>query len=103
MYPARLRSRSELERTLMEMGGTLGWEYERQFSKAVKKQDNTVLRIIFKQVEKIFKNPNIGKRLKRNRKGQLEVRVAESFRLYYSYFEKDNMIVFLEFSHKDDQ
>lgn len=103
MYPTRLRSKRELERALMEMGGTLGWEYDRQFFKAVKKQDNTVLRKIFKQVEKIFKNPDVGKRLKRNRKGQREVYIADSFGLYYSYCEKDNKIVFLEFSQKKMQ
>ena len=102
MYPTRLRSRCELERTFMEIGGALSWKYNGQFYKAVKKQDNTVLRKIFKQVEKIFENPDVGKCLFANRKGQREVYVAKSFRLYYSYCEKDNMIVFLEFSHKDD-
>ncbi len=38
-----------------------------------------------------------------NRKGQQELYVADSFRLYYSYNKKDNKIVFLEFSHKDVQ
>jgi len=41
--------------------------------------------------------------LSANRKGQQEVYVADSFRLYYSFCKKENRIEFLEFSHKKHQ
>ena len=103
MYPNKITSVEEFEATLRKMGGVLSWEYCRQFFKAVKKLDNTVLRKFFKQVEKIFENPDVGKHMFSNRKGQQELYVDRSFRLYYSYCEKDNKIVFLEFSHKKAQ
>ena len=103
MYPTKITSVEEFEETFRKMGGLLSWEYPYKFYKTVKKLDNTVLSKFFKQVEKIFENPNVGKYMFSNRKGQQELYVASSFRLYYSYCEKDNKIVFLEFSHKKAQ
>lgn len=103
MYPNKLHSIKDFEMVLMEMGGALSWEYDRPFFKAVKNLDNTVLKIFFKQVEKIFDNPYRHKHMSSDRKGMQELYVASSYRLYYTYFEKDNRVVFIEFSHKDDQ
>ena len=103
MCPNRLNTISEFEEFLMSLGGILSWEYDRNFFKSLKKCDNSVFQRIMQKIEKIFKNPKVGRRMSSNRKGQREVYVTKSTRLYYYYCEKDNMIVFYEFSHKDDQ
>ena len=103
MHPNKIRSIKELEEAFYRIAGTIKWDCEKKFLKAVKKLDKSVLKKFFKQVEKIFKNPEIGKYLFANRKGQRELYVASSFRLYYTYCEKDNTVVFLEFSHKKAQ
>ena len=104
MLPTKISSKEEFNETLFGMGGKLiEWEYEKKFFKVVRKLDKSVLVKLLKQIEKIFKNPKIGKYMFANRKGQRELYVDNSFRLYYSYCEKDNRIVFLEFSHKKAQ
>jgi mRNA-degrading endonuclease RelE of RelBE toxin-antitoxin system len=57
---------------------------------------------IKKQIQKIIKNPEIGKPMKHGRKGTREVYVG-SFRLAYSYFAEEQTIVFLDLYHKDTQ
>ena len=104
MHPTKISSRQEFNATLVGMGGKLiEWDYEQKFYKVVRKLDNSVLVKLLKQIEKIFKNPKIGKYMFANRKGQRELYVNNSFRLYYTYCEKDNKVVFLEFSHKKAQ
>ena len=77
--------------------------YEKKFLKSLKKIDKTVLFKLFKKIEQIFSNPSIGKYMCANRRGQQEVYIADAFRLYYSYNERENRIEFLEFSHKKHQ
>lgn len=104
MYPNKINSIKELEEAFYRVGGVvIEWEYQKKFFKAVKKLEKSVLNKFLKQVSKIFDNPKIGKYLYANRKGQRELYVDSSFRLYYTYCEKDNKIVFLEFSHKKAQ
>lgn len=104
MYPNKINSIKELEKAFYSIGGvSVDWEYQKKFFKAVKKLEKSVLNKFLKQIEKIFYNPKIGKYLYANRKGQRELYVDNSFRLYYTYCEKDNKIVFLEFSHKKAQ
>lgn len=40
--------------------------------------------------------------MKYSRKGEHEV-YLDSFRLYYKYYKEENVLRFIEFSHKDDQ
>lgn len=102
--PNRICSADELNEAFVRLGGVLRyWEYDKKFFKSIKKIDKSVLEKFFKQIRKIFENPYVGKHMACNRKGQLELYVADTFRLYYSYDERDNKIVFLEFSHKKYQ
>ena len=102
--PNRICSADELNEAFLKLGGVLRyWEYDRKFFKSIKKIDKSVLEKFLKQTQKIFENPYVGKNMAYNRKGQLELYVADTFRLYYSYNERDNKIVFLEFSHKKNQ
>ena len=81
MYPNKIRSIKDLDEAFYRMSSAIDWEYCRKFFKAIKNLDKSVLKKFFKQVEKILKNPNVGKYLYANRKGQRELYVASSFRL----------------------
>ena len=88
--PNKIRNESQLNAVLQEILGEslMEWIYRKDF---------------FKSIKQIFQNPDVGKHLSSNRKGQQEVYVADSFRLYYSFCKKENRIEFLEFSHKKHQ
>lgn len=103
MYPNKISSINQLQEVFMGFEGMLSWDFNKKFFKSVKKCDNSDLVKLFKQMKKVFENPYVGKHMSANRKGQLELYVANSYRLYYYYSEKDNFIVFHEFSHKDNQ
>ena len=77
--------------------------YTKEFLNSLKKRDKSVLSKLFKKIEQIVRNPNIGKYMCANRSGQQEVYIADAFRLYYSFNEKENIIEFCEFSHKKHQ
>ena len=77
--------------------------YKKEFFKSLKKRDKSVLSKLFKKIEQIFINPYVGKFMCANRSGQLEVYIADTFRLYYSYNERENLIEFHEFSRKKHQ
>ena len=53
-------------------------------------------------MRKVVEKPEIGKPMRHDRKGTREVYVG-SYRLAYTYFEKEDVIVFLELYHKDQQ
>ncbi len=103
--PNKIRNESQLNAVLQEILGDsiIKWIYEKDFFKSLKKLDKTVLSQLLKKIKQIFSNPNVGKHLSANRKGQQEVYVADSFRLYSSFCEKENRIEFLAFSHKKHQ
>ena len=54
------------------------------------------------QMSKIINNPDIGKPMMHERKGTREVYVG-SFRLSYCYEPENDLIVFLDLYHKDEQ
>ncbi len=98
VYPNRICATEELNELFVKVGGVLrGWEYDRKFFKSIKRLTKSVFEKFIKQIRKIFENPYVGNNMAYNRKGQLELYVADTFRLYYSYIEKDDKIVFLEF------
>ena len=103
--PNKIRNESQLNAVLQEILGDsiIEWIYKKDFFKSLKKLDKTVLSQLLKKIKQIFQNPDVGKHLSSNRKGQQEVYVADSFRLYYSFCKKENRIEFLEFSHKKHQ
>ena len=73
--------------------------FKKIFSKI---KDKSLKEKIIKQFSKIRDNPEIGKPMKYARKGTREVYVAP-YRLSYIYYEKEDMIVFLDLYHKDEQ
>jgi len=78
-------------------------DYDDNFKRIFSKIKDNPLRIkIEKQIEKIIQNPEIGKPMKYNRKGTREVYV-NPFRLSYSYLKNENLLIFLDFYHKNEQ
>ena len=100
--PTKISSINNLEDLFIEHGH-VSWDCNKKFFKSLKKCDNSDLIKLLKQMKKVFENPTAGKYMSANRKGQLELYVANSFRLYYHYFKKDNFVFFDEFSHKKAQ
>lgn len=77
--------------------------FEPHFKRAVCKiKDQNLKKKIKKQIKKVIASPEIGKPMRYTRKRTREVRIPP-FRLSYTYFKKENKIVFLELYHKDRQ
>ena len=57
---------------------------------------------IYKKIEKIIQDPEVGKPMRNVRKGTREVYVG-SFRLAYVFHQNENLIELLDFYHKDEQ
>lgn len=78
-------------------------DYNPKFKEFFSKiKDNLLGTKIKKQIEKIIKNPEVGKPMRNVRKGTREVYVAP-YRLSYAYLIQEDKIVFLEVYHKDKQ
>ncbi|MEK6913343.1 MAG: type II toxin-antitoxin system RelE/ParE family toxin [Nanoarchaeota archaeon] len=73
--------------------------YTDKFEKELKKSDNSIKEKAIKQIKKIIENPETGKPLRYNLKGERTVYVWP-FRILYTYFE--NTIHFLRFEHRKD-
>ncbi|MFC1648350.1 type II toxin-antitoxin system RelE/ParE family toxin [Nanoarchaeota archaeon] len=77
--------------------------YEDTFIKRYKGIKDSSLKLhIKKQIAKIIKNPEIGKPMKYGRKGTRELYIGP-FRLSYGYFKHQNLIVFINLYHKNEQ
>ena len=103
-YPNKIRNERHFNELINEMSGGLSrsWDYINRFYRSIKRRNKVVQISALKQIDKILNNPNIGKLMRGKRKHQREVYVADSFRLYYRVTGK-GVIIFLEFSHKDEQ
>ena len=78
-------------------------DFDEQFKRTVSKiKDAFVKERIKKLLIKIQNNPEIGKPMKHNRKGTREVYLPP-FRLSYAYNKISDVIVILDFYHKDEQ
>ncbi|MCH7562072.1 MAG: type II toxin-antitoxin system RelE/ParE family toxin [Thaumarchaeota archaeon] len=78
-------------------------EYESHFRDIFKKiKDNSFQIKIKKQIQKIIKNPKVGKPMRYGRKGTRELYVSP-FRISYLYIEHENKIVFSDIYHKKKQ
>ena len=78
-------------------------KYDDKFIRVVNKiKDISVKDSIYKKIEKIINNPEIGKPMRNVRKGTREVYVGH-FRISYAFYPNENLIEFLEFYHKDEQ
>jgi len=72
------------------------------FIARLKKLDKSYLDRIEKLVAKIIDNPEIGKPMRFDRKGTREV-YAPPFRLMYIYDKNKDVLLFLDYYHKDEQ
>jgi len=77
-------------------------ESERFSEKLESIKDSATLERIKKQVNRIHRNPLVGKPMKNVRKGTREVRIGP-FRLSYAFLEKEEILVLLDVYHKDWQ
>ncbi len=76
---------------------------EPSFLKAIEKiKDNSLKERVIKQVKKIVENPEIGKPMRYGRKGTRELYVPP-FRISYSFNKQENLLIFLDIYHKDEQ
>lgn len=73
--------------------------YTEKFEKEIKKADNSIKEKAVKQIKKIIENPQAGKPLRYNLKGERTVYV-KPYRIIYAFF--DNEIQFLRFEHRAD-
>ncbi len=74
--------------------------YSKEFEEDVRKiRDNALKKRLIKQVEKILKNPETGKPLRYNLKGERSVYVPP-YRLVYALI--DDKIFLLRFRHRED-
>lgn len=72
------------------------------FLRQLKKMDKSVLDRVEKLVVKILNNPEIGKPMRYDRKGTRELYVPP-FRLNYAYDKQNDVLIFLDLYHKDEQ
>ena len=78
-------------------------DFDESFKRAVSKiKDARIKERIAKLLIKIKQNPEIGKPMQHNRKGSREVYLPP-FRLSYAYDKANNIVVILNFYHKDEQ
>ena len=73
--------------------------YTEHFKEDFKKADKSVKDKAIKQIDKIISDPEIGKPLRHDLKGERTVYI-KPFRIIYSYF--DNSIYFLRFQHRKE-
>jgi len=76
--------------------------FEHSFEKIFKKLDPSVKEKVKKHIEKIIDFPEIGKPMRHSRKGTREVYLFP-YRLSYAYLKEEDIVVFLDFYHKDEQ
>lgn len=78
-------------------------KYDKLFLKKFSKiKDKKQKKFIIKQVDKIIKDPYVGKPMKYSRKGTREVYV-KPYRLVYTFIILENTIIFIDIYHKDEQ
>jgi len=78
-------------------------DFDESFRRTVSKiKDASIKGRIEKLIRKIIDNPEIGKPMRHNRKGTREIYLLP-FRLSYSYNKANDVIVILDFYHKDEQ
>jgi len=73
--------------------------WTQNFKHAFKKMDRPIQDKIEKQIRKIVKNPDIGKPLRYNLKGERTIYV-KPFRLIYAF--ENNRLILLRFDHRDE-
>lgn len=78
-------------------------DYNDVFERKVKKIKHQEFKLRIKNhIERIIKDPEMGKSMKFDRKGTREVYISP-YRLSYAYLKDENRIIFLDLYHKDEQ
>jgi len=78
-------------------------DFDEQFKRIISKiKDTSIKERVIKLIAKIEENPEIGKPMKHQRKGTRELYLPP-FRLSYAYNKAENVVVILDFYHKDSQ
>ncbi|MAG20122.1 hypothetical protein CL618_01685 [archaeon] len=78
-------------------------EFDSIFEKKITRiKDSSLKDKLKKQIKKIVDNPKIGKPMKHERKNTREIYIRP-FRLSYAFIELEDVLVFLDFYHKDKQ
>lgn len=77
-------------------------KYDKNFKKILKKLEKSIKDRAKKQIIKIIDDPKVGKPMRNVRKGTREVYV-KPYRLSYYFDEENDLIIFLDFYHKDKQ
>ena len=72
------------------------------FLRQLRKLDKSVLDKVEKLIIKIINDPEIGKPMRFDRRGTRELYIS-SFRLSYAYEKSNNILIFLDIYHKDEQ
>jgi len=77
--------------------------YDPSFEKKVRKIKDRLLKLKVKnKILKIINSPEIGKPMRYSRKSTREVYIPP-FRLSYLYLKNEEIIIFLDLYHKDEQ
>ena len=78
-------------------------DYDNKFKEIFSKiKDPLFCTKIEKQIKKIVNNPEVGKPMRNVRKSTREVYI-KPFRLSYAYLKNEDLIIFLDIYHKDEQ
>jgi len=78
-------------------------QFHPSFRKNFSKIKDTLLKEkILKQIEKIKKNPVVGKPMRHDRKGSRELYISP-YRLSYLYVKEENLVKIIALYHKDEQ
>ncbi|UCF49976.1 MAG: type II toxin-antitoxin system RelE/ParE family toxin [Thermoplasmatales archaeon] len=76
--------------------------YSDEFKNKVRKLDSSIKMEVKKKIGKIINKPDIGKPMRYSRKGTRELYIS-SFRLSYKYDKTNDIVILLDFYHKDEQ
>jgi mRNA-degrading endonuclease RelE of RelBE toxin-antitoxin system len=78
-------------------------DFDENFKRTISKiKDSLIIERVQKLILKIKENPEIGKPMRHNRKGTREV-YLHPFRLSYAYNKTEDVLIILDFYHKDEQ
>ncbi len=77
--------------------------YSLSFQKTFERiKDQELRKRIYRHIDKVLENPEIGKPMQHERKGTREVYIWP-YRLSYVYLPQEDKVVILAFYHKDQQ
>ena len=76
--------------------------FAKNFASIFSNLDNFMKQKVIKQIKKISENPEVGKPMRYDKKGTLELYI-KPFRLSYEYLKDKNIVYVLDLYHKKKQ